>query len=600
LVTQSRGALLGVIFGSLIIIGLRLWDRRPSKQSLQVWIGVSVIVLLVAGFAISRYSQGGGRAIGDSARLDMWRSSVEINRDNPLLGVGPGQFGRAYRDYWSRYGALQKHASAHNAYLNIAAESGWIGIGTSMWIAGAFGFFFLRHRRDIDGHARTRVDAAFGALIAVLVHSLFDVFNNPPMLLLMAVLAAYVIGKLSVMSNRTAGVMVRRAYAASLLVIVMVYGVGLLLSDRAQRSYQLSLFRQDISLARQAAQQDPYLNLYKLHIANLLGRAVFADDGNIDRDMLTQAIEAYETALALEPTWDIGWLNLAALEEQRGDFELAYDHAQRANLISYENPAAFHEARYAEILGEGTESQQIELLIQAIQDSRGVGVGILPLASWWSQTDTRMEAVLAYADSRPLNESYLIYDTFTPLNARSLIPENPETAEDWMVAGYASEDDRQQYDAFARAIAISPRQGNAYVQRGRAALSLGLPVASVENDVNTGTLFGSWRGDGATLLSEIQNDTAIRREYLIQAVPVIHLPQYFSAVVYNGRISAFDPLPTVTYPLLSDDQFAPWYALADMMIEANEFQRAANVYRMILRADWEQDRARTALDALIR
>jgi len=445
------------------------------------------------------------------------------------------------------------------------------------------------------------VDAAFAALVAIMVHSVVDVFYGPPMLLLMALLAAYVVGTLP--APPPTGAARRRAYAVALLIVIVIYGVGLLLSDRAQRTYQQSVFEGDIALARAAAAQDPYLNLYRLNIADLLGRSVFEDDGTADPDALPDAIAAYETALALEPSWGIGWLNLAALEEQRGNLELAYEYAQTADDISFENGAGVHAARFAEATDALPEHQLITRTARAIEDSLRNQVGLLPLADYWDETEVRRQATLTYAaDIRAdrADRAYLIEQQFAPALAAARVPVDPQTATDWMIVGYAAADDAVRYDAFDRAIALEPYYGDAYVERGRAALALGRDTEAVRLDASTGMLLGARRGTGAALLAEAAATPEARRNNLLRAVPTRENPQYFAAVMYNGRIGNLQPLPTVNAPLLAEEQLQPWYTLAALLTEAGETASAARVYRMILYADPEQERAREALGALER
>ncbi|HVN35105.1 MAG TPA: O-antigen ligase family protein [Casimicrobiaceae bacterium] len=74
-------------------------------------------------------------------RLEMLRNTIEVIRDNPILGVGTGGFGKAYAELANRTGdTLTKNP--HNEFLMIVAQFGLAGFvvlvcvfGTQWWAA---------------------------------------------------------------------------------------------------------------------------------------------------------------------------------------------------------------------------------------------------------------------------------------------------------------------------------------------------------------------------------------------------------------------------------------------------------------------------------
>ena len=100
-----------------------------------------------------------------------------------------------------------------------------------------------------------------------------------------------------------------RPAALVALIGVLIFGAGMFRSDQAQAAFNASLSG-SLEQAEQAAALDPSLHLYTLQIAYLTG-AQSTDNA--------AAIAAYQQALDLEPTWDTGWINLAALLEREGE-----------------------------------------------------------------------------------------------------------------------------------------------------------------------------------------------------------------------------------------------------------------------------------------
>ena len=87
------------------------------------------IVAVIAGGALVLIvvSADPGHASGDVLRCDLWRGALRITTDHPILGVGVGEFGRAYRIDRDPTYVDNRLGTAHNFYLNTLAETGIVG-----------------------------------------------------------------------------------------------------------------------------------------------------------------------------------------------------------------------------------------------------------------------------------------------------------------------------------------------------------------------------------------------------------------------------------------------------------------------------------------
>ena len=107
-------------------------------------------------------------------RIAHWQAALDMWRDHPWLGVGFGNYEAAYPEY-----ALPKWplalGHAHNYYLNIAAESGLLGLVTYLVLWGtALWQTWQVAQRPADRYIRALALGALGMLVHVSVHNVVD------------------------------------------------------------------------------------------------------------------------------------------------------------------------------------------------------------------------------------------------------------------------------------------------------------------------------------------------------------------------------------------------------------------------------------------
>ncbi|GAB7024007.1 O-antigen ligase family protein [Salidesulfovibrio brasiliensis] len=141
-VTQSRGASLAFIV--LLLLILRFEKVSFSK----VVIPGALLCLLVAYFVPDAFWERFSTLLNiesdynytsDTGRLHLWKLGLKFFGSNPLFGVGAGQFTSANGMFEGNY------ITAHNAYIQVAAELGIFGIVAFM----AMVFGPLRHLRQM-------------------------------------------------------------------------------------------------------------------------------------------------------------------------------------------------------------------------------------------------------------------------------------------------------------------------------------------------------------------------------------------------------------------------------------------------------------------
>jgi tetratricopeptide (TPR) repeat protein len=573
--TSSRGGLLSLFtaVGFLAVMRLARQPRVTQVISARTLYTGALLAGISAAVLFILLTLNEARSFGDAGRLDMWSNAVRISGDYVLLGVGPGQFGRAFRIYRDPSLAQDKLVSAHNAYLNTAAETGLSGVVVSLWLAQAFVRTWYRNWHNaFEISARLRLEAAFGALLGIGVHSLVDVFTITPIVLLILTLAAYCTTRERVVS------FTRPCIAAVALVTVLAYGLWFTQIDQAQVRYQRSLRGGETALAEAQAASllDPSLNLYPLQIANILGQRVSEGSENA----LNEAIQAYEHAVALEPTWDTGWINLAAMAEQYlGDPLTALDYLDTAWGISSFNSASLHWARLADQTNSAPSEDIVDAYVEAMKYSR-----LLPLSTFWGETELRREALERYAGTLEQDAQYRIYAVFYPDRATTLVPVESTTAAEWWITGeYAltvDQDSETAMDAFDQAIQRAPAVGDYYVSLARVTLTVD-PVRAAR-DLNIAELLGTAYEYPNAVRARLVKTDAEREALLAGALPQRLVLQEFAAALYGRSVATFDVLPAVRQLGPGRIAMEPWYELAAKRLASGDVEGAVRVYRAIV------------------
>ncbi|SDF57383.1 O-antigen ligase family protein [Dyella sp. 333MFSha] len=141
--TNSRGAMLAV----LVVAGCYVWYRRGIAFA-----GVlGVIGLTVMKLLSSRMDELDAGEESAAGRVDAWYAGLEMFRDNPIFGVGAGNF--------TEYNEL----TAHNSFVLVIAETGFVGF--VLWLAFVgYGFWMMltivRHVRVPGKDAAVEADWA--------------------------------------------------------------------------------------------------------------------------------------------------------------------------------------------------------------------------------------------------------------------------------------------------------------------------------------------------------------------------------------------------------------------------------------------------------
>jgi len=586
--TFSRGGFVAAAAGVTTLIGLRvlrsfLPDQVAAPKRSQVALLIPAAALMAVVVALILWiGRAEARSSGDDLRFGLWRGAASIIAGDPLTGVGSGLFARAYREIRSPGNVDDRLSTAHNAYLNNTAETGLPGLLVMSGLAFVIVTRWWALWRRANTHSRQRcLEGAMAGLIALGLQSIFDTFLFTPLVLVSLVLIAYCTiepgSLLAVKSLRSSRW--RQFAAVALTLMFIAYGVAFFQFDRAHALFNHSVRNNDLEAAQAAHDLDPYLNLYQLQIAYL------------QSDVVT-----YEQALALEPTWETGWINLAAVAEQQGDIDAALDYLTHAINIRYENLGALNWARIADAHDAAPDADIVLNYHSAMTQQ-------LPLSDYWVETERRREALAQYMrdETLPLEWRYRVAALRDPQYAASLVTGTPITAAEWWVLGehtLSIEGDAQRAaNAFTEAIQLDSVSGDYYVSRARAELTFDAAAAQRDLDI-AGMLYTFNEYPNAVRIALANTPDEIRG-LRAAAVPARIIDQNFEGVLFQGRVASFDIFPQMRRPGIGTAALQAWYDLAADYEANGQIDAAINVYRALVDTAPAENRAVEALARLM-
>ncbi|WP_305371483.1 O-antigen ligase family protein [Photobacterium leiognathi] len=125
MVTESRGGQLGVI--SVIFMAILLHSRNIVIPMIITAVGL-IILFAVAGLENRFVSSASSGTIDESAmgRIHAWTAAVLMAVDNPMTGVGLGNFYNNYFFYTLHWDT--KNHAVHSSWFEVLSENGFVGL----------------------------------------------------------------------------------------------------------------------------------------------------------------------------------------------------------------------------------------------------------------------------------------------------------------------------------------------------------------------------------------------------------------------------------------------------------------------------------------
>lgn len=210
ILTFSRGGWLGFMAGLAILslLLVQFWSRRFSpfwqRWAMPLLLGGGGAALLVGIVALPPLRDrvlsifAGRRDSSNNFRINVWIAVIDMIRDRPFLGIGPGNdaFNAIYPLYQQpRFNAL----SAYSVVLEIAVEAGLLGVMAFLWLMTVTlgqAWRILQKLRETQDRTAYWLMGAIATQGAMLTHGLVDTIWYRPQVstlwwMMLAIVASY-------------------------------------------------------------------------------------------------------------------------------------------------------------------------------------------------------------------------------------------------------------------------------------------------------------------------------------------------------------------------------------------------------------------------
>jgi tetratricopeptide (TPR) repeat protein len=566
------------------------WSRLRLFYRLSITL-VAAIILMLGLFWLQR---GLSRGLSSTHfRFTLWEAALTIFTDDVLTGAGPANFGRALlRLNDSAYPRLQ-FSTAHNIYLNTAAELGLPGLAVGGYLLTLVGLAWrARWRQTTDATGRTRLAVCGAALAGLAAQTLVDTYLATPNMLLMLALVATIVSDLQPVPRPAPRPVTAWASAA----ILLLYAVGFGRLAAADYYFESSLRREAsgrlseaVARANQAQALDPALTLRTFRLALLEARRA---GQTADPILIQTAIDHYRAGLAQEPMLGLNSANLAGLLWQQG---------QRAEAIELLERTILAEEAPLYLINLGYFYEQEGDWVQA-GAAYGHALFLSPALAasgfWQAESDRarRWSDFVEAAVDHGLSQTGVTQQTVRlrlalaqeDFEAAAALIESTSTAEpfrDSLAEIYLNMGKPEQAEAL---LAASPQTARDYFLWGWLRLEQGDDVAA-ETLLKTAVFMGD---QNATYqlgrLYEQRGDIeAAERAYQNGFTP--HAISENIAVTIYGRFGGNDLAPQLVRMGVGPPQAKPWLALARLYEQQHRSEPARQVYSLLLAEDpWLQ------------
>ncbi len=171
LLTFSRGAYIALVFSFISLIPFVGYKFKNRKAGIILMVMI-ISFLFLGQPIISRFISSFDAAEGSNAgRILIWQNAIEVFKQNPVIGVGVGNYPLTQDEFISSRSPI----NAHNTYLEIVTELGLSGL--LLWLGMLTSALWLLFRNAKNNSLAL---AALGGLVFFATHGFFETIIYSP------------------------------------------------------------------------------------------------------------------------------------------------------------------------------------------------------------------------------------------------------------------------------------------------------------------------------------------------------------------------------------------------------------------------------------
>jgi tetratricopeptide (TPR) repeat protein len=319
---RSRGAWLAL--GAVTILWFLVFGDRVSRR----WQVRAIVVTLALVIASSLGWSYIREQWQTDVRPPIWKATVSMITDRPLLGHGLGTYVAVYPqfrvpEYFLRRKATNVTDHAHNELLEVAAEQGLVGLAATLWLWGLAVGRGLRAGLQYDKSEQRATLGLLGAMLVFMFHGLVDVdLRYLPNQSLLWLLMGLLVGRGARPSDASSFTFRSKALQGCVAAACLILGIGIISSavvhplaaDWLDRRARLAEESGDMGVAADYASQalafEPFRLSTRYLLAGTLARSPDAATRQMAIDQCLQ-IEEFAPDYA-DVSYNLGELYMAA------------------------------------------------------------------------------------------------------------------------------------------------------------------------------------------------------------------------------------------------------------------------------------------------
>lgn len=316
---------------------------------------------------------------GGAGRLELWQSAAAAIAERPILGTGPSTVPTSIVKYlalkWTRLRPALWPDKAHNEFLDVAAQTGLLGLGAYLFLLVSFATATWKFvRTEANDTRRIVVLALLLAWLAYLVHSFF-LFGMVDTWTIFWLVLAFVVGFLLLDRREQVVWALRfpslgRGVAAVAIMVVVALPIApsvdairadQYLSVSTEASHEQSDPQRNADALRRAMELNQRDNAVLVEAGRgLIVAAYWARDRQEQRLLLEEAVRAYSQAIQRDR------LNPGLYYERGVAYEAFGDDHQSDALADYTNATRLYPDFVYALERQTNLAQKLGLLREAV------------------------------------------------------------------------------------------------------------------------------------------------------------------------------------------------------------------------------------------